>query len=91
MPSGTRNAEWRITRKSARTKRCNFQVPPRSGTGSRSGFWGIGYLFKGPFVFAVETLQKWVLVPGYLETLEDYVFQVSGFIRYPHSQFFGKP
>ena len=44
VPSGTRNAEWHVKRKSARTKRSNFQVhpaaerPPGMATGARSTF-----------------------------------------------------
>ena len=56
-----------------------FSGSSRSGTGTRSGFWCMGYLFKGSFIFAEETLQKWFLVFDYLGALKDYLFPVSGF------------
>ena len=57
MPSGTRDAELRVKRKSARTKRSNFQVHPAG-----YGFWCMGYLFESTSVFPEESFWKWV--PG---------------------------
>ena len=46
MPSGTRDAEWHVKRKSAGTKRSKFSGTPRSGMASGDGFQCMGYLFE---------------------------------------------
>ena len=76
MPSGTRDAEWRVKRKSAKTKRSHFQVHPAAERppGMASGAWG--YLFESTSVLPEETVRKRVLVLDYLRVSEDYIRSV---------------
>ena len=67
MPSGTRDAEWHVKRKSARTKRSNFQVHPAGDGFLVHG----GTCFESTNVFPEESVRKRVLVLDYHRASED--------------------
>ena len=80
MPSGSRNAEWHVKRKSARTKRSNFQVHPAA---EQSSVWLLvhGLSFQGYFLSSPRKPSGCGVLLLDLGASEDYIFQDRPFLR----------